>query len=116
MALRAPPAACMSLLSLPQQRCWQWMAQCQCNSDGRLDGNATAMERHDGDGRLFGNVMAMDSVMAIQQQWLSRWQHDSDERTMATAMNARQQWLWMAWRWTARQWMARQWTAQRLDN
>jgi hypothetical protein len=86
MALRAPPAACMSLLSLPQRRCWQWTAQCQRDGNGRLDGNATAMEQYDGNGRLFGNVTAMEGKMGIQLGWLSRWQRDG-KRTTATAMN-----------------------------
>ncbi len=69
MALRTPPVACMSLLSLPQWRCWRWTAQCQHNGDGHLDGNVMAIVQHDGNGRLFGNVTVMDGMMAIQLQW-----------------------------------------------
>ncbi len=65
------------------------MAGCQCDGNGWLDGDAMAMERHDGDGRLFGNVMAMNGMMAIQLQWSLRWQRDGNERMTATAMNAR---------------------------
>jgi hypothetical protein len=97
MALHALPAACMSLLSHPQRRCRQWTAQCQHDSNVRLDGNVTAMEQHDGDGRLFGDVTAMDGMMAIQLRWSSRWGCDGDDRTMATAMNAQRRRPWMAW-------------------
>jgi hypothetical protein len=116
LALRALPTVCMSLLSLPQRHCQQWTARCQCNGDGWLDGDATAMEQHGGKRRLFGNVTAMDGVMAIQLQWLSRWQSDGSERTTAMAMNARRQRQWMAWQWTAWRWTARQWTVRRLSN
>jgi hypothetical protein len=74
------------------------------------------MEQHDGDGRLFGDVTAMDGVMAIQLQWLSRWQRDGNKRTTATAMNARRRWRWMAWRWTAWRWTALRWTVRRLGD
>jgi hypothetical protein len=36
--------------------------------------------------------------------------------TMMMAMNARQQWQWMAWQWAAWQWAAWQWTVQKLGN
>jgi hypothetical protein len=51
------------------------MAQCQCNGNGRLYGNAAVMEQHDGNERLLGDATAMDGMMAIQLQWSSRWQN-----------------------------------------